>query len=119
LSDRQTANIEVLRAWYTTVATMRKRAIKDADLAKMNEWVAQYVKIAKVALRGKKQLLEASADRRDGAHHQDGGTESRAAESGGNARREEGVMTKRPGRFPLMVRHGVMIAPFDHLAMLS
>ncbi len=98
---------------------MRKRAIKDADLAKMNEWVAQYVKIAKVALRGKKQLLEASADRRDGAHHQDGGTESRAAESGGNARREEGVMTKRPGRFPLMVRHGVMIAPFDHLAMLS
>ena len=28
------------------------------DLAAMNDWVAQYVKIAKVALRGKKQLLE-------------------------------------------------------------
>ncbi len=24
----------------------------------MNEWVAQYIKIARVALRGKKQLLE-------------------------------------------------------------
>ena len=31
---------------------------QDAALAKMNEWVAQYLKIAKVALRGKKQLLE-------------------------------------------------------------
>ena len=31
---------------------------QDAALAAMNEWVAQYVKIAKVALRGKKQLLE-------------------------------------------------------------
>jgi len=31
---------------------------QDAALTKMNEWVAQYVKIAKVALRGKKQSLE-------------------------------------------------------------
>jgi predicted pyridoxine 5'-phosphate oxidase superfamily flavin-nucleotide-binding protein len=31
---------------------------QEAALAKMNEWVAQYLKIAKVALRGKKQLLE-------------------------------------------------------------
>ena len=31
---------------------------QDAALAAMSEWVAQYVKIAKVALRGKKQLLE-------------------------------------------------------------
>jgi hypothetical protein len=31
---------------------------QDAALAAMNEWVAQYLKIAKVALRGKKQLLE-------------------------------------------------------------
>ncbi len=31
---------------------------QDAALAAMNDWVAQYVKIAKVALRGKKQLLE-------------------------------------------------------------
>jgi hypothetical protein len=31
---------------------------QDAALALMNDWVAQYLKIAKVALRGKKQLLE-------------------------------------------------------------
>ncbi len=31
---------------------------QDAALAAMSEWVAQYLKIAKVALRGKKQLLE-------------------------------------------------------------
>lgn len=31
---------------------------QDAALAMMNDWVAQYLKIAKVALRGKKQLLE-------------------------------------------------------------
>jgi predicted pyridoxine 5'-phosphate oxidase superfamily flavin-nucleotide-binding protein len=31
---------------------------QDAALAKMNDWVAQYLKIARVALRGKKQLLE-------------------------------------------------------------
>ncbi len=31
---------------------------KDAALAEMNGWVAQYLKIAKVALRGKPQLLE-------------------------------------------------------------
>lgn len=31
---------------------------QDAALAAMNDWVAQYLKIAKVALRGKKQLLE-------------------------------------------------------------
>ena len=31
---------------------------QDAALAAMKEWVAQYLKIAKVALRGKKQLLE-------------------------------------------------------------
>ncbi len=31
---------------------------QEAALAKMNDWVAQYLKIAKVALRGKKQLLE-------------------------------------------------------------
>ena len=31
---------------------------QEAALTKMNEWVAQYVKIAKVALRGKKQSLE-------------------------------------------------------------
>ena len=31
---------------------------QDAALAKMSDWVAQYLKIAKVALRGKKQLLE-------------------------------------------------------------
>ena len=31
---------------------------QDAALAAMSDWVAQYVKIAKVALRGKKQLLE-------------------------------------------------------------
>jgi predicted pyridoxine 5'-phosphate oxidase superfamily flavin-nucleotide-binding protein len=31
---------------------------QEAALAKMSEWVAQYLKIAKVALRGKKQLLE-------------------------------------------------------------
>jgi hypothetical protein len=31
---------------------------QDAALAKMNEWVAQYLKIAKVALRNKKQSLE-------------------------------------------------------------
>ena len=31
---------------------------QDAALAKLNDWVAQYLKIAKVALRGKKQLLE-------------------------------------------------------------
>jgi hypothetical protein len=33
-------------------------ADKDAALAEMNVWVAQYLKIAKVALRGKPQLLE-------------------------------------------------------------
>ncbi|MBI5563982.1 MAG: hypothetical protein HY870_03730 [Chloroflexi bacterium] len=31
---------------------------QDAALAAMSEWVAQYLKIARVALRGKKQLLE-------------------------------------------------------------
>ena len=31
---------------------------QDAALAKMNDWVAQYLKIAKVALRNKKQALE-------------------------------------------------------------
>ncbi len=31
---------------------------QDAALKEMNDWVAQYLKIAKVALRGKKQLLE-------------------------------------------------------------
>jgi len=31
---------------------------QEAALAKMNEWVAQYLKIAKVALRGRKQSLE-------------------------------------------------------------
>ena len=31
---------------------------QEAALAKMNDWLAQYLKIAKVALRGKKQLLE-------------------------------------------------------------
>jgi hypothetical protein len=31
---------------------------QDAALAAMSDWVAQYVKIAKVALRSKKQLLE-------------------------------------------------------------
>jgi hypothetical protein len=31
---------------------------QDTALAAMNEWVAQYIKIAKVALRDKKQLLE-------------------------------------------------------------
>jgi len=31
---------------------------QEAALAAMNDWVAQYLKIAKVALRGKKQLLE-------------------------------------------------------------
>ena len=31
---------------------------QDAALAALSEWVAQYLKIAKVALRGKKQLLE-------------------------------------------------------------
>jgi hypothetical protein len=31
---------------------------QDAALAALSDWVAQYVKIAKVALRGKKQLLE-------------------------------------------------------------
>lgn len=31
---------------------------QDAALAKMNDWLAQYLKIAKVALRSKKQLLE-------------------------------------------------------------
>ena len=31
---------------------------QDAALAAMNDWTAQYLKIAKVALRGKKQLLE-------------------------------------------------------------
>ncbi len=33
-------------------------AEKDEALAEMNQWVAQYLKIAKVALRGKPQLLE-------------------------------------------------------------
>jgi len=31
LSDQQTANIEALRAWYTSAAALSKRAIKDAD----------------------------------------------------------------------------------------
>ena len=31
---------------------------QDAALAALSDWVAQYIKIAKVALRGKKQLLE-------------------------------------------------------------
>jgi len=31
---------------------------QEAALKAMNDWVAQYLKIAKVALRGKKQLLE-------------------------------------------------------------
>ncbi len=31
---------------------------QDAALAALSDWMAQYVKIAKVALRGKKQLLE-------------------------------------------------------------
>ncbi len=31
---------------------------QEAALVALNEWVAQYVKIAKVALRSKKQLLE-------------------------------------------------------------
>jgi len=31
LSDKQTADIEALRAWYTTAAGLSKRAIKDAD----------------------------------------------------------------------------------------
>ena len=38
----------------------QKQATQDQDaaLVMMNDWVAQYLKIAKVALRGKKQLLE-------------------------------------------------------------
>ena len=31
LSDKQTADLEALRAWYTTAAALCKRAIKDAD----------------------------------------------------------------------------------------
>jgi len=31
LSDKQTADIEALRAWYTTAAALCKRAIKDVD----------------------------------------------------------------------------------------
>ena len=31
---------------------------QEAALKAMNDWVAQYLKFAKVALRGKKQLLE-------------------------------------------------------------
>jgi hypothetical protein len=31
LSDKQTADIDALRAWYTTAAALSKRAIKDAD----------------------------------------------------------------------------------------
>jgi hypothetical protein len=31
---------------------------QEAALAKMNDWVTQYLKIAKVVLRGKKQSLE-------------------------------------------------------------
>ncbi len=44
---------------------------QEAALAALNDWVAQYVKIAKVALRSKKQLLDANADRRGGAHNED------------------------------------------------
>ena len=36
----------------------RARQDQDAALAAMSDWVAQYLKIAKVALRGKRQLLE-------------------------------------------------------------
>jgi hypothetical protein len=56
--------------------------------------VAQYLKIAKVALRGQKQSLDASADRRDGARDEDGGTAGRAQEDGGDSRREEGIAKK-------------------------
>ncbi len=49
---------------------------QEAGFVALNEWVAQYVKIAKVALRGKKQLLDANADRRGGAHDEDGSDES-------------------------------------------
>jgi hypothetical protein len=31
MSDKQTADIEALRTWYTTAAALCKRAIKDAD----------------------------------------------------------------------------------------
>ena len=31
LSAQQTADIEALRAWYTSAAALSKRAIKDAD----------------------------------------------------------------------------------------
>ena len=77
----------------------------EAALAKMNDWVAQCVKIAKVALRGKKQSLDASADRRDGAHDQDGGAESRG---------EEGVKREGPGRFRSSGKHSQMIDQIDH-----
>ncbi len=52
-------------------AAQRVTQDQDAALAAMNDWVAQYLKITKVALRGKKQ--SAGEDRRGGAHDEDGG----------------------------------------------
>ncbi len=39
-------------------AAQQATQAQDAALKQMNEWLAQYIKIARVALRGKKQLLE-------------------------------------------------------------
>ncbi len=62
---------------------------QEAALVTLNEWLAQYVKIAKVALRSKKQLLDANADRRGGAHDEDEGAVRRAEESGCDESGEE------------------------------
>ncbi len=86
----------------------------EAALAKMNDWVAQYVKIAKAALRGKKHSLDASADRRDGAYDQDGGATGRSEEGRGDECGEEGVRMERPGRFRSSGKHSQMIDQIDH-----
>ncbi len=70
---------------------------QEEALKALNDWVAQYLKIAKVALRGKKQLLGANADRRDCAHDEDGSSAG-CAQEGGDESCEEGVGREGPWR---------------------
>ena len=48
----------IRRRKWRKVRRSKPRRIKTRPSPQMNDWVAQYLKIAKVALRGKKQLLE-------------------------------------------------------------
>ena len=88
----------------TLILRQQSTQDQEAALRATNDRVAQYLKIAKVALRGKKQLLDANAGRRDGAHHQDGGAAGRSQEGGGDKGREEGVGRESPRRHHIPLR---------------